>query len=389
MNNPAVAAPFGILVAIPFSSGIGFAIQRLISAFYAAAVQVTGGVEHVHFCFTDSAGGSSSALPSGFSQVVFADPCRGPAHDMAELCDYVSRHDIAVVFALDLPVQAPTLKSLRAAGARKVISYWGAPMSGLNQGWRLVLKRLEVRLLHRHRPDLFIFESKAMQLHAVQGRGISEDSTMVVNTGIEPTVFRPLPESRNLIYSRLNVPSGRKIVVFMGHLHERKGVHILLDAADILVTGRKRQDVHFVFLGDRPGEAENFREHGRLARKQGFVTFGGYHTNIPELLAGCYLGCVPSSGWDSFPMSPVEMQACGIPVIVSDLQGTPETILDGRTGVVVRAGDAGALANAIESLLDDPAQRDRMSQQARAHVLSTLTVEHQVAGLVTALRKVI
>jgi glycosyltransferase involved in cell wall biosynthesis len=308
---------------------------------------------------------------------------------MAELCDYVSRHDIAVVFALDLPVQAPTLKSLRAAGARKVIAYWGAPMSGLNQGWRLVLKRLEVRLLHRHRPDLFIFESKAMQLHAVQGRGISEDSTMVVNTGIEPTVFRPLPESRNLIYSRLNVPSGRKIVVFMGHLHERKGVHILLDAADILVTGRKRQDVHFVFLGDRPGEAENFREHGRLARKQGFVTFGGYHTNIPELLAGCYLGCVPSSGWDSFPMSPVEMQACGIPVIVSDLQGTPETILDGRTGVVVRAGDAGALANAIESLLDDPAQRDRMSQQARAHVLSTLTVEHQVAGLVTALRKVI
>ena len=381
-------SPFGMLVVIPYSSGIGFAIQRLISAFYTAAVRVTGGDEHVHFCFTDSEGGPSRALPSGFSRVVFADLNRGTANEISELCDYVSRSKVSVVFALDLSVQAPALRKLRQSGVKTVISYWGAPMSSLNVGLRLSLKRLEVRMLHRHRPDLFIFESEAMRLHAVQGRGVPRDATVVVNTGVDPAVFRPIPECRNLIFSRLNVPRDRKIVVYMGHLHERKGVHVLLDAADILVAERNREDVHFAFLGDRPGEAENFRKHGRKALEKGRITFGGYHADIPELLAGCYVGCVPSTGWDSFPMSPIEMQACGIPMIVSDLQGTPETIRDGETGVVVRAGDPVVLADTIESLLGDPDRREQMSNQAKAHVLNSLTVENQVSGLVRAIRTV-
>jgi glycosyltransferase involved in cell wall biosynthesis len=82
------------------------------------------------------------------------------------------------------------------------------------------------------------------------------------------------------------------------------------------------------------------------------------------------------------------MQACGIPMIVSDLQGTPETILDGETGVVVRAGDPLVLAEAIESLLADPGRREQMSNRATAHVLNSLTVEHQVSGLVRAIRAV-
>ena len=42
----------------------------------------------------------------------------------------------------------------------------------------------------------------------------------------------------------------------MGHMHERKGVHVLLRAADVVVRLRKRRDIHFLILGNRTDEVE-------------------------------------------------------------------------------------------------------------------------------------
>ncbi len=57
--------------------------------------------------------------------------------------------------------------------------YWGAPMSSLNQGLKLLAKRLEVALFRRDRPDLFLFESEAMRDLAVKGRGLPRSATDV------------------------------------------------------------------------------------------------------------------------------------------------------------------------------------------------------------------
>jgi glycosyltransferase involved in cell wall biosynthesis len=360
-----------ILVMISYEIDVGFAIGRLVSAFYEMAAQLAGSTSNVHFSFGTIGGKRSAALPGGFSNLLEFNYAKHSADDIQRLTAYIQHHRIHTLFALDLRVNAPCLKAARRAGVRHVVSYWGASMSSI-VWWKWPLKRLQVALT-RSKPDLFIFESHAMRRQAVLGRGVAESSTAVVRTGVDANRFRPMASQ---VHERFGIPAHRRIIVFMGHLHERKGVAVLLHASAHMV---KRDNIHFLFLGNRAGEAEAFQTIPR-----GNVTFGGYQDDIPGLLSGCYAGCIPSTGWDSYPMSSLEMQACGLPVIVSDLQGCPETV-DTDTGIVVRAGSYVALWEAIVDLVNDPARRERMSIAARARIEQSLTTSHQVANLVRAL----
>ncbi len=369
-----------MLVIVPFGIDVSFAIVRLISVFYEMAVRLTGDPRRVHFAFTRTGTARSAALPADFDRVVAFDPAAPSASDVKRLADYIRANGITSVFGLDLHVDAPYLSALRRVGVRRVISYYGAPMSSINSGPRLALKRLELALFRRSKPELVVFESEAMRSSGVRGRGLAHASTAVVHTGVDASVFRPAAGPADTVYARFGIPSGRRVVVYMGHLHERKGVHVLMQAAGHVVRSMQRSDIHFLFLGDREGEASRFSSN--VADARGHVTFGGYQADVPALLAGCYIGCIPSSGWDSFPMSSLEMQACGLPVVVSDLQGVPETMLQGETGIVVPAGDSLQLASAIVSLVDDPTRRERMRAAARRRIENSLTRQHQVENLV-------
>lgn len=375
----------GMLVMIGYDIDIGFAIGRLVSVFYDMAGQLTGDASRVHFSFTKMGSARSAALPPDFGQILEFDPRRPSPAAVAALAEYLRSHRIDTIFALDLSANASYLGALRQAGVRRIFSYWGAPMSSLNRGLKLLLKRLEVALLRRAKPDYFIFESRAMQKYAVQGRGIAAGRTAVVPTGVDASKFRLEPTQARLVHERFSIPSQRRVIVYMGHLHERKGVHVLMRAAGHLSNELRRDDIHVLFLGNRGDEVEKFRQEWAAAESH--ITFGGYQTDIPALLAGCYAGCIPSTGWDSFPMSSLEMQACGLPVVASDWQGVPETIADGESGVVVPVGDAQRLAVAIAALVDDPARRDRMAKAARQRIEAGFTRQHQVENLVQCLRE--
>jgi glycosyltransferase involved in cell wall biosynthesis len=368
-----------VLILIPYQIRIGFAIERLIKAFYEMALRLTGDPAKVHFGFTKVGEGRSSALPTGFTNLVEFDPVEPSASDVRRLASYVEAHGITSVLALDLPVEASFLRDLRRAGVSRAMAYWGAPISSANSGLKLLAKRVEVSL-RRSKPDLFIFESEAMQTLAVRGRGIARPATAVVHLGVDVAVFRPNPDLHDVVYARFDIPRDRHIVVFMGHLHERKGVQVLMRAAGHVARVLRRDDLHFLFLGNRDGEADQFRD--AYAGATEWITFGGYQSDVPALLAGCFLGCIPSTGWDSFTMSSIEMQACGLPVVVSDLHGLPETVANGETGLAVRAGDHVLLAETIASLADDPGRRAAMGIAARRRIETRFTRQHQIDNLV-------
>lgn len=373
--------PRGILIIIPYDITIGFAFSKLIGVFLESCVLVAGTVDDVHFGFSSLSGQQSAWLPPGYSNLVEFNAHTHTSVDVARLCEYVSQHRIEMAFLVDASVQTGYLSALRKAGVRAVIAYCGAPLSSLNVGLKLALKRLEVRFLRRSKPDHFIVESRSMYQTAVQGRGIPAHMVTIIPTGVDERIFRPRLEDRGYVYKRLGIPENRRIVVFMGHLHRRKGVHVLLQAADRLVRVCNRWDMHFLFLGDRPGEAEAFRGVYDERITGPFITFGGYQDDIPRLLAGCQVGCLPTTGWDSFPLSPLEMQACGLPVVVSDCQGLPESVANGVTGFVVPAGDIDALAAALQRITDDQALRDKMGAAALERIRSTFTRTRQVDAL--------
>ena len=98
---------------------------------------------------------------------------------------------------------------------------------------------------------------------------------------------------------------------------------------------------------------------------------------------------IMSTGWDSFPRTGMEVQASGLPLIVSDLRGIRESVQDGVTGLILKAGDADALANAMGRLLEDRAWRDRLSRQARLRIEQGFTLNKQLSALTEVVRRVV
>ena len=81
--------------------------------------------------------------------------------------------------------------------------------------------------------------------------------------------------------------------------------------------------------------------------------------------AHCAVGVVPSIWPEPLSLAAVEAMACGRPVVASATGGLPEVVIDGETGLLVPAGDVGALRDALRALLSDPVLRRRLGEAAR------------------------
>ena len=80
-------------------------------------------------------------------------------------------------------------------------------------------------------------------------------------------------------------------------------------------------------------------------------------------------------------MSSIEMQASGLPLIASDLQGLSETIEPNVTGQLFSPGDHQALATIILEYVNNPARREAFSKSARERVVNNFSLEKQVSAL--------
>src|SRR5207248_1164577 len=97
------------------------------------------------------------------------------------------------------------------------------------------------------------------------------------------------------------------------------------------------------------------------------VVFAGYRDDVPALLAGCDVFCLPSE-MEGLPLVVLEAMAQGKPVVATAVGGTPELVVHGETGLLVQPGDVEALAAALAQLLADPEQARRMGEAGRERV---------------------
>lgn len=377
-----------ILVYIHFGTNTGYAIGPLEKAFFAMAQSVTEDDNKIHFAYKNIDKGPPRQLPDSFKNVIAFDPLNNNRETFDFIDDYIKSNKITIVFGFDLPVSCPAYSVWYSAGVKTIISYWGAPMSSKNTGIKLAIKRLFVALT-RNKPTHFIFESFAMQTLAVYGRGISKKITSVVPTGVDPEKFKPSNFPDYYAHSVFEIPKERKIIIYSGHMEERKGVHIIVNAAVDLIVNRNQKDVHFLILGNRPGEEKRFDSLYKDTLAHEYITFGGYRNDVPALLPSCYAATIASTGWDSFPMSALEMASCGLPVIGSDLQGIHEMIIHGQTGILFEPGNVSALAGAIENLLNYPELQEKMGAKARQNIMEHFTVERQIENLKNVVKNVV
>ena len=379
---------WNILISLHTPSNIGYAIAPLEKTFYEMALRLTeNNSDRVHFSYQNLDNGMPESLPAEFENVIAMRTKNPTEEELSFVKEYISKNNIKVVFGFDLPVGLPIYRVMRQAGVKHIISYYGAPLSSINSGIKLLLKRIQVTLSNK--PDHFILESEAMRKTAVYGRGIRARNTSVVNLGVDTEKFQPYDSLKGYAYEVFGIPSDRKILLYSGHMEKRKGVDTIIDAVTYLANERHRNNFHMLLLGNKNGDEERFYSVFQGTPAEKHITFGGYRNDLNKIMASCYIGIIASNGWDSFPRSSIEMGASGLPLIVANFQGLIETIDDGATGKSFRVNDHIDLVDKIVTFLDDEDLRNRFSISARNRALKDFTLEVQLNNLLRVVSPVI
>jgi L-malate glycosyltransferase len=240
--------------------------------------------------------------------------------------------------------------AMLAAWHPTLLSVWGSdvyefPFQARWKGWLL---RRNLRAA-----DALASTSQAM---ARQVRRLVPETADVAITpfGVDTDRFRPEPA----------VP--RPVVIgTVKSLAPVYGIDLLLEAFARLRSRPAGADCRLLIVGDGPQRSELEAQARRLGLVDTVRWIGAVpHAEVPAWLHQLDIYVAPSRA-ESFGVAVAEAMACGVAVVVSDAGGLPEVVDAGRSGLVVPAGDVGALADALEGLVLDPPLRARLAAQAR------------------------
>jgi phosphatidylinositol alpha-mannosyltransferase len=148
-------------------------------------------------------------------------------------------------------------------------------------------------------------------------------------------------------------------IVFVGRAEERKGLPVLLRAYEALRSAGV--GARLTVAGPAAEEVEPLLLDPEAIELAGQVD----EATKWRLLGEADVLCAPSLGGESFGMVLTEAFASGTPAVASDIAGYRDVVRDGRDGVLVPAGDAQALGEALRALAFDPERRTQMAAAAR------------------------
>jgi glycosyltransferase involved in cell wall biosynthesis len=222
-------------------------------------------------------------------------------------------------------------------------------------------------------------------------------STQAILDAVDGKV--PLNPKRLLIPLGLDIPAGSppaphpqgKIVLFVGRLERRKGIHTLLEAIPRVLDAVPQ--VRFEIAGqdsDAVGRLgwRALWDQAAAAEHRERVRFCGEVSGdeLRRLYAACDVFVAPSL-YESFGLVYLEAMAHGKPVIGCRTGGVPEVVSDGETGFLVPPEDASALAEATIRLLTEEDLRRRYGEAGRRRYESAFTMETMAARTLELYRR--
>lgn len=181
--------------------------------------------------------------------------------------------------------------------------------------------------------------------------------TTILN-GVDLSRFHPNGR-REQVRSEFNIPPEAVLCVTIGRFLPDKGLQYLLRAARQVLDRRK--DVYWLLAGRGPLEQE-MHELAHSLKLGDNVIFAGFRTDVVDLLAAADL-MVVSSTCEGCSVAILEAMACGRAVVATRVGGTPEIVEHGQTGLIVEPRRPDQLAEAVQSLADDPSRRGRMGRE--------------------------
>lgn len=246
-------------------------------------------------------------------------------------------------------------RSLGVHGIVNAVSGLGYAFTGQRSRWlishlvktayRLALNRPDLRVIFQNRDDLQTFIDA--------GLVESQQTVLIRGSGVDLDTFIFAEE-----------PAGPPVIVLPGRMLRDKGVMEFVEAARLLRN--RGRDGDFILAGKiDEGNPASLRaeELARLGLESG-VRWVGHVADMAALYRRAHIVCLPSYR-EGLPKALLEACATGRAIVATDVPGCREAVRHGENGLLVEARNSGALAEALDLLLEDAELRRKMGAAGR------------------------
>jgi glycosyltransferase involved in cell wall biosynthesis len=233
--------------------------------------------------------------------------------------------------------------------------------------WTLLIDRAL-----KTRDDLLIAECEASREFLVHRLGYKPAKVLTIRNGVDLAGWPVSKVDRQKRRMELRLNSGEILIGAVGRLDKQKGFATLIEAMSRL----KKTDLRCVILGEGP-ERAHLEALIRKHELEKHVWLYGERADIVTWLSAFDIDCLPSL-WEGLPNTLLEAMALGLPVVASAVDGVPEVIDNGKTGVLVPPASPAALAKALKDLADHPERRASLGAAAHAAVMEKFTLRRMM-----------
>lgn len=213
-----------------------------------------------------------------------------------------------------------------------------------------------------NRSDKVIARSEEMK-EVLEKLGVLNKKIVVIGAGVDTNLFRPI--NKNKAREDLELPVDKHIILYVGRLHEMKGVKLIYECAE------RMPDVLFIMVGD--GAVKSDLENCLFVGEK-------KHEEIPLWMSAADILVLPSYS-EGLPNVVMEALSCSTPAIVTDVGGCSEVVKDGETGFIVPVGDVEALRERMKYLLENEDLREKMGKLGREDMIERYEQEKVIGKL--------
>lgn len=222
--------------------------------------------------------------------------------------------------------------------------------------------------------DYYIAVSEANGHYLVHEKGLPARKMRVIKNGCDLARFNPATPPPAGLRQQLGFGVDDPVIAIFGRLEVQKGHSVLLEAMVRVHSAFPAARLVCVGEGSLRGELEACANSLGIAEA---VRFVGFQQDVASWLALAEF-TVLSSFFEGLPLSAMESLAAGRTLVATAVDGTPEIVWHGETGILVPPGDPAALAEGMLQLLEDGTARQRMAEVGCRLVRSHFTDERQV-----------
>lgn len=272
-----------------------------------------------------------------------------------------------VADALDLKRLVGRLPATRVLHVHRGKEHWLAALANrLSRSRRPLVRTRHIvqpvrahalnRWLYGRATDLVVTVTEAIRRQLVAAGLVPPERVVTMAGGVDADRFRPdvAPVTEGGLRSTLGLPAHVPIVGLVSGYRVMKGHQTVVEAVARLAAAGRR--FHLLLIGQGPF-VPRVRSQVEAAGLTDRISLLGFVDDVPAAMAALDVGLYPALESDGMSRVVFEYLATGVPVVASRVGVVPEILEDGRTALLVPAGEPAPLADAIARLLDDAGLR--------------------------------